>query len=357
MPLVSVVIAAYGRPDVLDRAIRSVLRQTHRELEVLVVCDAVGPEFLAGIDRRDARVRVLDLTVRAGAQYGPNTIGVRLARGELIAFLNHDDLWLEDHLERSLRAMTTHGSTLHLATAAFVQPAADLPQPIRVPCADGGTLVRLRTSMLNGPFDPWRTAHPVFTVFEPASAWTVDTALARRVGAWAPPRPGGPESVADWLARALRAGARLSSDAVPSVVKVELHKARATHRYAPESPEHRLLERMLEQPADVIRDEIAADLAPDAPRSAKASRHARRIREQRLASMAAYAAFRVVGDPRFLALPATSRRLLRGDLRRPRAPQGGVSRRTGEPHRPFPDPDTLRASEVPPTPRPRAVDR
>jgi glycosyltransferase involved in cell wall biosynthesis len=98
-PLVSVVIAAYNRAEVLRYALASALAQRYRRLEVLVVGDActdASEQVVAAAG--DPRVRWHNLERNSGSQAGPNEAGRRMARGELVAYLGQDDLWLPGHV-------------------------------------------------------------------------------------------------------------------------------------------------------------------------------------------------------------------------------------------------------------------
>lgn len=100
---VSVVIPSRNRPALLRKAIESVLMQDHDSIEVLIVNDGSdGPneaEYRAiGNDYGD-RVRVHDLektTTGHGQSYGIN-IGVELALGSYVTFLDDDDFWTDPH--------------------------------------------------------------------------------------------------------------------------------------------------------------------------------------------------------------------------------------------------------------------
>jgi glycosyltransferase involved in cell wall biosynthesis len=103
-PRVSAIIPTRDRPDLLAGAIRSAFRQTWRQLEVIVVVD--GPdettgEYLEAI--HDPRLRVIYLPERRGGSDARNA-GVRAACGEWIAFLDDDDEWLPEKIERQMRA-------------------------------------------------------------------------------------------------------------------------------------------------------------------------------------------------------------------------------------------------------------
>jgi glycosyltransferase involved in cell wall biosynthesis len=109
--LVSIVIPAYNRGHTIHRAIRSVLAQTHQELEVIVVDDGSKDNTLSVLEqlcKADSRIRYLCHDSNKGAQAARNT-GIRVAQGEWIAFLDSDDQWLPDSLEVRLRLAEERG--------------------------------------------------------------------------------------------------------------------------------------------------------------------------------------------------------------------------------------------------------
>jgi glycosyltransferase involved in cell wall biosynthesis len=101
-PRVTVVIPTRDRPDMVRRALASTLRQTIRDVEVLVVDDAADVPF----DSPDPRVRVIRRTRRGGPCAARNE-GLKAARGSWIVFLDDDDELLTDMLEVSLEAIRT----------------------------------------------------------------------------------------------------------------------------------------------------------------------------------------------------------------------------------------------------------
>ncbi len=104
--LVSVVLPTRNRAALLPRAIHSVLGQTHRELELIVVDDASSDgtaELIASIP--DARLRYLRLDRNLGVS-GARNAGIAQARGNWLAFQDSDDEWRVEKLQRQLAAAT-----------------------------------------------------------------------------------------------------------------------------------------------------------------------------------------------------------------------------------------------------------
>lgn len=101
-PLVSVVIACYNMARYLPSAVESVLAQTHQPIEVLVVDDGStdDPRGALGPLLADPRVH-FERIPNSGQAKAKNT-GIRAARGSFIAFLDADDLWVPDKVERQL---------------------------------------------------------------------------------------------------------------------------------------------------------------------------------------------------------------------------------------------------------------
>jgi glycosyltransferase involved in cell wall biosynthesis len=106
-PLVSVVIAAFNAERFLAEAISSVLNQTHRELEVIVVDDGSTDSTASVVERSlDPRVRLLRQPNK-GVSMARNA-GIEAARGEYVAFLDADDVWLPSKVERQLSVFRQH---------------------------------------------------------------------------------------------------------------------------------------------------------------------------------------------------------------------------------------------------------
>jgi glycosyltransferase involved in cell wall biosynthesis len=109
-PLISVIIPTFRRPDLLSRAIASVLSQTYTHWEILVVDDnnpgsaARGEtEAVMAAYRSDQRIHHLKHESNQGLPTARNT-AIRVARGSLVAFLDDDDEWLPAKLERQVEA-------------------------------------------------------------------------------------------------------------------------------------------------------------------------------------------------------------------------------------------------------------
>ncbi|MEZ5144444.1 MAG: glycosyltransferase family A protein [Acidimicrobiales bacterium] len=120
MPRVTVVMATYNWSAVLPFSMASALEQTFTDLELLVIgdgCTDDSADVVGAVAATDDRVRWIDLQPGVGHQYGPNNEGICRARGDLIAYLGHDDLWLPDHLATLVDAADrghrfTHAVTL-----------------------------------------------------------------------------------------------------------------------------------------------------------------------------------------------------------------------------------------------------
>jgi glycosyltransferase involved in cell wall biosynthesis len=122
-PLVSVVIATYNWSSVLRHAVRSALWQTYPALEVIVVGDACTDDSEAVVRSfGDTRVRWDNRSENSGNQAAPNNRGIELARGEYIAYLGHDDLWLPTHLAQLMATVERTGAGLAVATLVAIGP-------------------------------------------------------------------------------------------------------------------------------------------------------------------------------------------------------------------------------------------
>lgn len=118
--LVSIIMPAYNAERYVADAIRSVLAQTYQDWELVVVDDG-SKDGTAGIARdlaaQDARIRLVSR--ENGGQAAARNTGIRASRGTLVAFLDADDLWVEEKLELQLRALAETGADV-LSSNGFV---------------------------------------------------------------------------------------------------------------------------------------------------------------------------------------------------------------------------------------------
>jgi glycosyltransferase involved in cell wall biosynthesis len=109
-PRVSVLMPAHNRADVIGCAVRSVLRQTEPDFELLVVGDGCTDATIELVARvGDPRIRIFDLPKAPYFGYANRNVALREARGRHVAFAAHDDLLLPDHLERMLQVLDEPG--------------------------------------------------------------------------------------------------------------------------------------------------------------------------------------------------------------------------------------------------------
>lgn len=161
---VSVIIPVYNGARYLPAAIDSVLSQTRSALEILVVDDGStdGSAAIARGYRPPVRVIALPHGPRGGAAVVRNA-GVAAARGELLAFLDADDMWAADKLERQVEALTTRQVDLVFGMIQqFISPELDQAVKDQLVCppepvpgySPTALLIPRDTFLALGGFDP-----------------------------------------------------------------------------------------------------------------------------------------------------------------------------------------------------------
>lgn len=212
---VTVIIAAYLRYDSLNITLQSVYNQTYKKWNVLIIADCCDDHFIKNVDLSDSRVRLVNLPKRCGNQYGPNSVGIHIAKSEYIAFLNHDDLWLSDHLETALNIMDNNSSDFFLGRAAFCHSKNQEKRYDH----EG----RLLFSEINKPEAIWRCITGPNMFFEPASSWVIKTQLAKNIGYWLSPNDVNNTPVMNWLSRAAKDKTKFCFSKDVTTLKFNLH--------------------------------------------------------------------------------------------------------------------------------------
>jgi glycosyltransferase involved in cell wall biosynthesis len=119
---------AYNHAHYVAAALDSVLAQSHANLEIIVVDDGSKDSTGALLDDYAARCRTHALTVvhqaNAGAHEAINH-GLALARGEVVALMNSDDLYAPNRLERMLAEMDRRGAAFGFSDTRFIDDRGD----------------------------------------------------------------------------------------------------------------------------------------------------------------------------------------------------------------------------------------
>jgi len=240
-PRVSIIMPTYNWSGVLPYSIGSVQLQTLADFELLVIgdgCTDDSAEVVGAIG--DARVRWIGLEENSGHQSAPANEGLRQARGKIIAYLGHDDLWLPDHLASLVQAIDT-GADLAWTVTRWVSP--DL----------GDDPLFLLSSYTAGAFIPPSSVAHRRAVTECIGGWT-DYRQIREF----------PET--DLLRRADAAGFCFAFVPRLTVVKFPAGRRRNVYRERPHHEQAAWLERIREEP-DLATAELLDVVAENVPPS------------------------------------------------------------------------------------------
>lgn len=105
---VSVVMCTYNRAWIIDRAIESIMGQSYQDFEIIIIDDGSTDNTSNHLKQlySDERIHIVTSQVNRGVAVSRN-IGLKKAKGELIAYLDSDNLWYPNYLEMMLPAFDT----------------------------------------------------------------------------------------------------------------------------------------------------------------------------------------------------------------------------------------------------------
>jgi glycosyltransferase involved in cell wall biosynthesis len=239
MPVsVSVIIPTYNWSEALRISIASVLAQSYRDFELLVIgdcCTDDSADVVTGI--RDGRISWHNLSVRARSQSGPNNYAISIARGDLIAYLGHDDVWHRDHLSSLVDTVT--------------RSRADLACSVSIMYGPPGSGVR----GLSGLFIEGACSRRDFF---PPSSMMHRRSLIDCIGPWRMPEQLVDPVDADFIRRAFSAGASIVSTERLTVFKFNSAWRRDSYRDRDVSEQREILMRLEADSARCVEEEWAA---------------------------------------------------------------------------------------------------
>ncbi len=122
MDLVSVIIPYYRKKNFISFTIDSVLKQSYKNLEVIVIYDDeidTDLELIKEIQRKDNRIIIIKNEKKMGAGISRN-IGISNSKGKYIAFLDADDIWHTDKLKTQINFMEKHNISVSHTSYSIV---------------------------------------------------------------------------------------------------------------------------------------------------------------------------------------------------------------------------------------------
>lgn len=208
-PEFTVLIPTWNRGRHLLPTLRSALAQDYPDFEIIICGDGCSDDTEAQVRPfLGERLRWLNLMPNRGSQAFANNAGIAAARGNVIAYLGHDDIWAPWHLREMARVLADDSVDVAVAGGFFHGPEGS------------------RHVQVTGLFGPDGEASLPFSHFLPPPSLAHRKHAADRVGGWGVPWELRRQVDRDFQLRLAGAGCRFRSTG-----KVSLHKFAASDRY------------------------------------------------------------------------------------------------------------------------------
>ena len=137
-PLVSIITPSYNSKRFISETIESIRNQTYQNYELIIVDDCSKDdswEFIKGYVSNDSRIRIFQLDKNSGAALARNH-GIRQAKGKYLAFLDSDDVWHPQKLEKQVNFMEKNGYNFTFTNYEMMdEQGADLNRQVLCPPA------------------------------------------------------------------------------------------------------------------------------------------------------------------------------------------------------------------------------
>ncbi len=194
-PLVSIIIATYNSSHLLKFAIQSVMDSDYSHWEIILVGDCCTDDTAECVSSfLDDRIRFINLEENSGQQAKPNNVGLTLARGQYVAFLNQDDMYFPSHLANCI-------SELEINKVEFlVVPGLKIPPVKPEDLIKENFEAHLVSVHPNGNFSS--------NVFSVASCWFFKRSIVDQIGPWKMEKDLYFTPSQEWLFRAWKSGVK-----------------------------------------------------------------------------------------------------------------------------------------------------
>jgi len=151
---VSVIIPMYNSEKYLEECINSVLNQTYKNFELIIINDCSTDSSLSILNKiTDNRIKIVNFKENKGVSISRNK-GIELATGDYICFLDSDDFWVPEKLEKQLEFIEKNNYEFIYSNYAFWKnnkktKTTNVPEELTYEQAIKNTTIFVSTVMLN----------------------------------------------------------------------------------------------------------------------------------------------------------------------------------------------------------------
>lgn len=133
-PLVSIVTPCYNSEKYIRQTIESVLNQTYKNFEMIIVDDVStdkSVEIIKEYQEKDSRIKLIEAKEKIGAS-GARNLALREMKGKFVAFLDSDDLWAKEKLEKQVKFMQENNVLFSYTDYGYVDEEGNVLDMIRI---------------------------------------------------------------------------------------------------------------------------------------------------------------------------------------------------------------------------------
>ncbi|MDA5133710.1 glycosyltransferase family 2 protein [Psychrobacter sp. ANT_H3] len=127
MPKISIIMPVFNAKKYIDESIASVICQTYNDWELILIDDCSTDstyDYLLVCYQENPKIKLLRNPVNSGAGASRN-LGLKRASGQIIAFLDADDIWMPSKLEKQLTFMLNHKSAIIHTSYSFINESGE----------------------------------------------------------------------------------------------------------------------------------------------------------------------------------------------------------------------------------------
>ena len=104
-PLISIIVPIYNSDSFLDQTINSIISQTYTQWELILVNNGSSDRskfLMDSYEKKDQRIKCIHFEKNSGGPAFPRNEGMKISKGEYVAFLDADDFWEKEKLEKQI---------------------------------------------------------------------------------------------------------------------------------------------------------------------------------------------------------------------------------------------------------------